>query len=95
MPKEKEMIKNMERCLHFESCNQNFCPLDLELEFRTGGESDKCRFMRDPSKKKIGDKEFVSGGRVMPDGILNFVPQRNLKCLNEVSQKQWEKIKKR
>jgi len=93
MPTEKEIIENVERCSHFKSCNQNFCPLDLELDFRTGGESDKCRFMRNPSKKKVGGKEFIAGGRVVPDGILNFVPQRNLKRLNEASQRQWMEIK--
>lgn len=93
MPTETEMIKNMERCLHFKNCNQNLCPLDLGLHFRTGGESGKCRFMRNPSKKKIGDKEFISGGRIMPNGILNFVPQHNLEWLNEASREQWKKIK--
>jgi hypothetical protein len=94
MSTKKEINENIERCSHFENCNQNFCPLDLELDFRFGRESDKCRFMRNPSKKKVGGKEFISGGRVMPDGILNFVPQRNLKWLNEVSKKRWKEIKK-
>jgi hypothetical protein len=94
MPTEKEIIQNMEKCPHFDSCNQNLCPLDLELNLRTGNQSDKCRWMKDPSLKKIGDKEFISGGRVMPDGILNFVPQRNLERINKVSQGRWKEIKK-
>jgi len=93
MPTEKEITQNMEKCRHSDSCNQNLCPLDLELNLRSGNESDKCRWMRNPSLKKIGDKEFISGGRVMPDGILNFVPESNLEWLNESSKTQWLKLK--
>lgn len=91
---EEEIIENLRRCPHFENCNQNLCPLDLELHLRSGNSSDKCRWMREPKKKKIKGREFVSGGRVMPDGILNFVPEPNIKWLNRVSQKRWRELKK-
>ena len=93
MPSEKEIIENLKKCPHFNRCNQNLCPLDLELNLRSGGESDKCRWMRETKKSKIGDKEFISGGQVMPDAILNFVPESNLKWLNEVSRKRWFELK--
>jgi len=91
--KEEKIIENLKRCPHFNRCNQNLCPLDLELNLRSGGESDKCRWMRETKKSKIGDKEFISGGQVMPDAILNFVPRSNLKWLNEVSRKRWFELK--
>jgi len=91
---EKKVIENMKRCPHFNRCSQNLCPLDLELNLRVGGQSDKCRWMRNPSKKKIGDKEFISGGGVMRDAILNFVPESNLERLNESSKKAWKLLKK-
>jgi len=79
-------IKNLEKCFHFDSCSQNFCPLDLRLRSRSGGDRDKCRWMREPSVKKIKGKQFISGGRVIPSAVLNFVPKRNLKWLNKASQ---------
>ncbi len=85
-------IRNMEKCPSWEKCSQNLCPLDYELHLRVGGESDKCRWMREPQKKKIKGREFISGRGVMPSGILIFVPRENIKCLNKVSQKQWKKI---
>ncbi len=76
---------NMGKCPHFKSCSQNFCPLDPELHLRSGRNQDKCRFMREPKPAKINEREFVSGGTVMPDAILIFVPQSNLKWLNALS----------
>jgi len=89
----EELTQNLKKCRNFARCNQNRCPLDFELHLRTGSESDKCRWMRKASKTKIGSKEFVSGGRVMPDAILIFVPESNLKWLNRVSQRRWIKFK--
>jgi len=94
MPTEEQIIENLKRCPHLNRCSQNLCPLDFELSLRSGKESDKCRWMREAKKTKIGDKEFVSGGRVMPNAILKFVPQSNLKWLNNVSQKRWLEIQK-
>ena len=88
-----KIIENLERCPNFISCSQNFCPLDLELHLRSGGKQDKCRWMREPRAMKIRDKEFVSGGVVMPDAPLFFVPEGNVKWLNEVSQKRWHELK--
>ena len=95
MSSEEQIIENLRKCPHFNRCSQNLCPLDLELHLRVGNESDKCRWMREAKKVKIGEKEFVSGGQVMPDAILNFVPENNLKWLNESSQKRWRKLKKK
>lgn len=93
MNKEEKTIENLRRCSHFKRCSQNLCPLDLELHLRSGKEQDKCRWMREPKRKKIGKQEFISGGRVMPDAILKFVPESNLKWLNESSQKRWRELK--
>lgn len=81
----KENLENLRRCPHFTGCNQNLCLLDSELPLRTGGEKDKCRWMREQKKVKVKGKEFISGGSVMPNAILKFVPGTNLKWLNGAS----------
>jgi len=88
-------VENMEKCPKFIGCSQNLCPLDSEVHLRTGGESAKCRWMRESKRVKIQNKEFISGGRVMPDTILNFVSESNLKWLNESSRKRYLKLKYR
>jgi len=89
-----EIIENIKKCSCFEMCSQNLCPLDPELLERTGGKADKCRWMRETKTSKIAGKEFVSGGRVMPDAPLNFVPEANLDWLNKNSQQRWHELKK-
>jgi hypothetical protein len=93
MPSEEEIVQNLERCPYFERCSQNLCPLDLELYLRTGGKEDKCRWMRETRKVKIGNKKFLSGGETMPDAILKFVPRENIKMLNKFSQKRWKELR--
>jgi len=93
MSTEEQIITNLRKCPYFDRCSQNLCPLDLELYLRKGGKQDKCRWMREPKKVKIQNKEFISGGVVMPDTPLNFVPETNLKWLNESSQKRWQELK--
>lgn len=83
---------NMERCSHFDSCSQNFCPLDPDLNLRSGKARDKCRFMREPKPAKINGREFISGGTIMPDTILNFVPRSNIEWLNISSKTRWAEI---
>ncbi len=90
---EKEMLKNLQKCPSFDTCSQNLCPLDLDLHLRLGSICDRCRWMREPKAKKIKGRVFMSGGRVMPNGILNFVPESNLRWLNKASQKQWKILK--
>lgn len=85
--------ENLEKCPRFISCSRNLCPLDLELHLRSGGKQDMCHWSREPKRVKVGDKEFVSGGTVMPDALLNFVPESNLRWLNQSSQKRWHKLK--
>ena len=93
MATEEQIIENLKKCPYFDRCNQNLCPLDLELRLRKGGKEDKCRWMREPKKVKIRDKEFVSGGVVMPDALLKFAPENNLRWLNESSQERWHELK--
>jgi hypothetical protein len=88
-------IKNMEKCPSFQKCSQNFCPLDSKINLRVGSEQDKCRWMRNPTKKKIGRREFISGGRQMPSAILENVPESNLRWLNGPSKKSWLKINRK
>jgi len=59
---EEQIIENLKRCPHFDRCSQNLCPLDLELHLRRGSKQDKCRWMREPRKVKIKDKEFYQVG---------------------------------
>jgi hypothetical protein len=89
-----EIIENLKKCSHFDTCSQNLCPLDLEFSLRTGGKQDKCRWMREAKASKIAGREFVSGGGVMPDAPLNFVPRENLEHLNEASRARWQELKK-
>ena len=81
--------------LHYEKCSQNLCPLDFELKLRSGKKSDGCRFMREAKTSKIAGREFVSGGYVMPNALLNFIPEDNLNCLNNASRDQWNKLKEK
>lgn len=88
------VISNLKRCSHFESCSQSICPLDLELNLRNGKKSERCRFMREAKITKIKEREFVSGGRAMPDALLKFVPQSNLERINSPSRQRWDELKK-
>jgi len=91
---EDRNFENMKQCNSFEACSRNFCPIDFELHLRAGGEADKCRWMREPIKKKINGREFISGGKIIPKGIAILTPRENIKWLNKESQRQWYKIKK-
>lgn len=88
-PTQDEIVENMERCPYFSACSQNLCPLDLELRLRHGLPRDKCRWMREAKLSKVNGREFVSGGRVMPNAVLNFVPRSNVVRLNGLSRKAW------
>jgi len=81
-------------CPHFNTCSRNLCPLDEDIKLRVGGKQDKCRWILQPQIKKIGNREFISGGRVMPDTPLTFVPEKNIKYLNTNSQKRLKQLKK-
>ena len=85
----KTIINNCDICSKNDRCNQNLCSLDPGLELRHGNNADKCRYMREPKRVKIKGREFISGGAVMPDALLNFVPQSNLEWLNKASQQRW------
>ena len=90
--KEDLIVQNLKECPHFDGCSQNLCPLDLELHLRHGNKSDKCRFMREAKRTKIRGREFVSGGRVMPDALLILVPNATAERLNEASRKRYNKL---
>ena len=87
-----KIVENLKRCPSYNTCNRNLCPLDLELELRYGGKGDMCKWMQEPKPAKIGNRKFISGGSVMPDELLKFVPKENVKWLNEVLQKNWHKV---
>ena len=86
-------MDNTKKCSRFERCNKNFCPLDPELNLRSGKKQDKCPFSRETKSAKIKEREFVSGGRVMPTVPLNFVPESNLESLNKASKAKWLELK--
>jgi hypothetical protein len=88
-----QIVENLKKCPHFDTCSRNFCPLDFELHLRSGGKQDKCRWMLEAKVSRVAGREFVSGGGVMPDAPLNFVPEGNLERLNKVSQKRWREIR--
>lgn len=92
--KNEIIIENLKRCPKFEVCSQNLCPLDLELELRGGSTQDICRYFREAKRAKIGEREFISGGTIMPNAILKFVPESNLTRLNEASKRRWNIINK-
>jgi hypothetical protein len=89
-----QVIENLKKCSHYYTCSQNLCPLDLELYLRSGGNQDKCRWMREAKTSKIAGREFVSGGATIPNAILNFVPSENLRYLNEASQAMRQELNK-
>ncbi len=93
--KQEKVVEGFKKCPHFNSCNQNLCPLDLELELRTGNKGEECKWMREPIIKKINGNEFISGGSVMPDALLNFVPVCNIKRLNQSSQNRLKELNKK
>jgi len=84
----------MEKCRYFKGCSNNLCPLDAELHLRSGNNGNKCRYMREPKGATIGKRKFISGGTVMPDVLLKFVPGDNLEELNEASKRRWGEISK-
>lgn len=98
---QKKTITNLERCPHFDKCNQNLCPLDLELYLRAGGKESACRWMRE---RQAGYRKFIDGSGVarkfytrgasqMPDSLLKYVPKKNMGRLNRVSQKRWQELR--
>ncbi len=89
---ENQNTKKIE-CPSFYVCNQNLCPLDDELNFRKGKNGEECKWMRNPKMKKIQEREFIAGGSVMPDGLLNLVPTCNIERLNEASKKRILELK--
>lgn len=93
--KQNKIIDNLKKCPHYDSCSQNFCPLDLDLNLRSGSNQNKCRWMREAKVSKIAKREFMSGGGLMPDAILNFVPRENLHSLNKASRDRRQELNKK
>jgi len=97
---EEKVISNLRQCPRFEKCDRNLCPLDLMLPERSGSESDKCRWMRErrsgtivfKDKSGVERKFEATGSPQMPDGFLKYVPESNIKWLNEPSRKRWLKL---
>lgn len=84
------MIKLTNKCPRFNFCSCNVCPLDLQAQLRKRlPEEEFCPFCL---KKK---SESQKGIRTrMPDTILKFVPELNVKLLNKRNQKRWHDINK-
>jgi hypothetical protein len=91
---QEEIVENLKKCPYFESCSRNLCPLDFEMELRSGGKESRCRFSGEARGRKIDGQEIIFGGRQMPDATLVFVPQSNFNSLNEASKIRWPELKK-
>ena len=82
---ETEIMENLKICPHFNTCSYNLCPLDLELELRTGDiKEDGCNWMQNYRTK---NRRHIR--RPMPEGLLKFVPKKNVKMLNKSNRKRW------
>lgn len=85
-PKDIEEVnfKNIKVCSKFETCSYPICPLDLEMLKRVirRGEG-KCPYLRKKKENKINGKVFISGGKIMPECLLNLVPMENKKGVNK------------
>ena len=93
---EVENVKNLQKCPR-KHCSIPICPLDLNLPFRNRLSNEGvCSWMQEDGKPRmIAGKEIVFGGRVMPDHILIYVPEDNVRWLNQVSQKRWNELKEK
>lgn len=91
---QNQIIENLEKCPHFNGCSRNLCPLDPELHLRTGGEADKCRYMRNAKSSNVKGRGFISGGAIIPDALLNFTPSENIELLNKASQTRSREVNK-
>ena len=89
-----EVYNNLKKCPHFNTCNHNLCPLDLELSLRIGKRDGKCTWMRERLEKTIKGRRIIFWGKVMPDALLNYVPESNLEWLNTPSKKRWLELNK-
>ena len=89
---EKEIIDNLRKCTSWDRCSMALCPLDLELSSRVGRMSERCRYMKEPKVATFKGLSFISGGTVMPDDSLKYVPKDNLPTLNTASQKRWDEL---
>jgi len=100
---EDQIITNLEKCPHYDKCNQNICPLDYEMYLKFGGESTTCRWMRERkaghrkfrNKEGVGRVFYSSGSPTMPDELLKYVPSENVQRLNTPSKKRWNEIMKK
>lgn len=92
MIQEKQIIENLKKCPYFNACSKNLCPLDPDIELRSGKQADKCRWTIEPLTKTINNKEITFGGAVMPNAILNFVKFGQIKHLNQASREAYKRL---
>ncbi len=86
-----ENLTRMEKCSRFSSCSYNLCPLDEELESRTGTiKEDGCDWMQNYRTKT---RRHIR--RPMPGSSLKLVPEKNVKLLSRRSQKRWHAFYKK
>ena len=80
---EDEGLTRMAKCIRFGSCSYNLCPLDEELESRTGTiKEDGCDWMQN---YRTENRRHIR--RPMPDSLLRFIPEKNVKMLSRTNQK--------
>ena len=88
---EDEGLTRMAKCSRFGSCSYNLCPLDEELESRTGTiKEDGCDWMQNYRTK---NRRHIR--RLMPDGLLKLVPEKNLRMLSRANQRRWRALHQR
>lgn len=68
-------------------------PLGLGAALKKRKNSGQMPVYARTQEAKNKGREFISGGTVMPDAILIFVPQSNLERLNEASKLRWRELK--
>jgi len=87
---QKGVVENLKKCNRFNCCSVNVCPLDGEANLRNSlsGEN-KCPFcLNKKSRLQKGIRTLA------PAGILQFVPESNLKMLNRRNQRRWHEFRK-
>lgn len=91
MPTKEETTPNLKKCPRFDRCSINVCPMDLEANLRNKlpGE-DCCPFT---IKKKRKSQKGIRTH--LPDHILRFIPESNVKMLNKGNQNRWHSLCKK
>ena len=78
-------LENLKKCGRFCSCSANICPIDPDANLMDAVEGESiCPFtIKKKSKEQKGIKTLA------PAGVLEVVPESNLKMLNNRNQNRW------